>query len=204
MSAPDRNGPFRRDARVERSAECAPAPIAWDVIMRGGGLGLRLPAYLGLIGVATVGMALGLPGRPVHAGIVGVGIVALGIWIHVYLRRARARSTEGASALPRRCAFTADGMILEGTHGRSEWVYGAIRTIRRHGPWLAIELRGNQRLVVRADAPGDAQLAEWLAARAPGLEHDASSSQRTLLLLAILYALLAAAAVTVLPGVVAP
>ena len=192
MTAPDQNGPFRRDARVERSVECAPVAVAWDVIMRGGGIGLPLAGYLGTIGVATAGLAVALPGRPLQAAVIGIAIVLLAAWVRVQLRRARARSVDAGSALPRRCAFTTDGMILEGTHGRSEWTYSAIRTLRQQGRWLAIELRDAQMLVVRADAPGDQLLAEWLAARAPRLEHDASSPPRTLLLLAILYVMLAA------------
>lgn len=204
MTAPDQNGPFRRDARVERTVECAPVAVAWDVVTRGGGIGLPLAGYLGTIGVVTAGLAVALPGRPTHAGVVGVAVVLLAAWIGVHFRRARARSEQAGSALPRRCAFTTDGLILEGTHGRSEWTYAAIRAIRQQGRWLAIELGDAQMLVVRADAPGDQLLAEWLAARAPRLVRDASSPGHTLLLLAILYLMLAAAAVTVLPGVIAP
>jgi hypothetical protein len=187
------SSPFRRDGSVERRVTCAPADVALRVITRDANPGPALLAYLAALAAGAALSAALLP----NAATAGVSCALLLLSAAALLRRTqrqRATLTDAQRAtLPVRCAFTADALILEGSHGESAWRYGSVRRITAHGEWLLVVLHGNLDLVLRADEPGDEPLHDFLARRATGL--DPRDPRRALWVLGLLYAALVALSV---------
>jgi hypothetical protein len=180
----DGQSPYRDDGRTQRHAPCAPVEIATKIALR-----QQRPwtAYLAWVGVVASSTAMAVADPPWPGLLFGLVLALLAV------ASARRKLTVVADALPSGCAFTPEGLVLEGIHGTSHWHYDAVTEVTRDGPWLLLVLRGGLFLVLHADAPGEPPLEAWLTARLPRLAR--ARSEIRLLALGVAYASLAAAAV---------
>jgi hypothetical protein len=140
--------PFRRDARIERQAECAPLDVAFAVIDRTWPMRRWWLAYLATIAAGTLALALAVPAART-TGLASTACIALfAALVQHSLRRQRQRVE---ASLSRRCGFTREGMLLAGDAGESAWRYDGVRGLERWGPWLVVVLHGELVAVLRDD-----------------------------------------------------
>lgn len=188
---------FRTDARVERRAECAPPDVAIDVILRGAHAARWFLAYLGVIAAGSLVTAFALPDAQAAGVAVSIGMIAGAALVLRSLRQRRNLSDAQRAALPLRCSFTRDALVLEGNSGESTWSYDGVRAITRSGEWLSVALHGDVVCVLRESSDGGESLADFLMRRAKHLHPHArlTRTRRRLVALALVYVALVCCAV---------
>lgn len=158
MSGP--SDPFRRDARIEREAECAPLDEAFAAIEHTWPMRRWWLAYLATIAAGTLALALAVPAARTTGLASTACIVGFAALVQYSLGRERQR-VEASGA--RRCGFTREAMVLTGDTGESVWRYDGVRGLERWGPWLVVVLHEELVAVLRDD---DGALASFVAERA--------------------------------------
>jgi hypothetical protein len=194
--------PFRRDGSVERRVTCAPPDVALRVIARDANPGPAFLVYLVVLAAGATACAAVIPGAATAGASSALLLLGAAALLRQTQRRRATLTDAQRETLPLRCAFTADAIVLEGSHGESAWRYGSVRRVTAQGEWLLVVLHGNLDLVLRADEPGDEPLQALLTRRATGL--DARDPRRTLWALGLLYAVLVAVAAVVARGTAGP
>jgi hypothetical protein len=155
------------------------------VLARSTALGLPFAAYLAALALGAAVFVWLLPAQGASGAAAVIVPLLIAAAIARSVLRGGAPSARQLAALPTRCAFTTDAMILEGAFGESAWRYEGIRALILRGPWLVVVLDGDKALVLRADEPASEALDAFIARRAPRL--DTRDRRITLALLALAY-----------------
>lgn len=185
------SGPFRSDARVEMTARVlSTAAAQLRAVKRARGLGLELQGYLAVLGLVTsaAGVALGGEARlAVIAGFAMLGIAML------HAKRHRDALAAHVDASPRTVALRDDGLEIDAGERRTFWSWSAVHGMRASRDAIVVELEWNQAIALEPNE----RVAQWLIARVGSSPRPAAS--RTLLMLAVLYAVLSLAVAILLP-----
>lgn len=191
-------GPFRRSARSEFEVAMPSREACRRISRRAQRPSIDADGYLFVLGISTLAAGVVMPFAAIPVSVVLLLLAAI-------LARSFHTATRKYDAVPEERSFYSvrdHGITLEGPSARTFWAWTAVRAIERLDEAVVIEVERQQHLVLPVTGAEGARLAAWLLARLP--RRTQPPRGRILLMLAVLYAVLLAAAVTVLPSIVAP
>ncbi len=190
-------GVFRADARVELEATLLGDADGLRELRRARGLAIELPAYVAIVGAGALAASAW---TVLTAGaILGVAFMLLAAYLLRAYRAAYAR-IDASPESTRRCQLRDDGIVLESPRGRAFWEWSAVVGLRETPRALLVDLAGSQTLVLSRTARDADRVRAWLAQRVGRSTRPAK--ERWLLLLAVLYVVVVAATIQVLPAYV--